>query len=116
MLGVGAVDEARGLLAENLLLEVTMHEGVGDVHLAYGPCTGDRELKYGADRPRLDYRGEGVGEVDAGTLTKATNHPPRLVTVESTVRMELALEDPLPGDDVGVVGAGNKCPCLVPLQ
>jgi hypothetical protein len=38
------------------------------------------------------------------------------VTVESTVRMELVLEDPLPGDDVGVRGSGNKRPCLVPLQ
>ena len=116
MVGVGAVEETRGLLAEDLLLEMAVKKGVGDVHLVHGPRTGDRELKDGADRPGLDNRGEDVGEVDAGTLAKATNHPPRLVTVESTVRMELVLEDPLPGDDVGVRGSGNKRPCLVPPQ
>ena len=116
MIRVGGVDEAGGLLAKHLLLKVAMEEGVGDIHLVDRPAARHSELEHGANRPGLDNRGECVGEVDAGTLAKATYDPTRLVALESAVRMELVLEDPLPGDDVGVTGSRNKLPRLVALQ
>ena len=116
MIRVGAVDEPRRLLAEHLLLEMTVEKGVRDVHLVHRPPARHRELEDGANRPWFDNRGEGVGEVDAGALTKAANHPAGLMTVKCAVRMELVLEDPLAGDDIGVARARNKLPRLVALQ
>ena len=81
MVGVGAVDETGGLLAEDLLLEMAVQEGVGDVHLVHRPRARHRELEDGANRPGFNNRGEGVGEVDTGALTKAANHPAGLMMV-----------------------------------
>ena len=116
MIRVGGVDEARGLLAEHLLLEMAMEEGIGHVHLMHRPSSRHRKLEDGANRPGFNNRGECVGEVNAGALSKATNHPAGLVTVKRAVGMKLVLEDPLPGDDVGMGRAGHKGPCLVTLE
>ena len=56
MVGVGAVDESRRLLTEDLLLEVAVEEGVGHVHLVHRPGARDRKLKNGTDRPGIDNR------------------------------------------------------------
>ena len=116
MIRMSGIDEAGGLLAEHLLLKVTMEEGVGDVHLVNRPAARHSELKNGADGPGLDNWGEGLGEVDAGALAKTTNNPARLVPIESSIRMKLVLEDPLPGDDVGMARSRDELPCLVALQ
>ena len=116
MVRMSGVDEACRLLAEHLFLKMTMEEGVGDVHLVNGPAARHSELKHGADGPGFDNRGEGVGEVDAGTLMETTNDPACLVTVEGAIRMKLVLEDPLAGNDVGMAGSRNKLPRLVALQ
>ena len=73
MVGKRRVNKPGGLLAEELLLEVTMKEGVGDVHLVHRPRTGDRKVENRAYRAGLDDRSEGVGEVDASTPSEATN-------------------------------------------
>jgi hypothetical protein len=109
------VDEAGGLLAEHLLLKMTMEKGVGDVHLVNRPAARHGELEHGADGPGLDNRGEGLSEINAGSLTKATNDPSRLMPIKSSIWIELVLEDPLPGDDVGMAWSRNKLPCLVAL-
>ena len=76
----------------------------------------DRELEGSADRASFDNRREGVGEVDAGTLPKAMNHPPCFVPLKSAVETQLMLEDPLPTDHIGVPWSWDELPCLVPLQ
>ena len=78
MVGKRRVNKPGGLLAEDLLLEVSMKEGVGDVHLVHQPSTGDRKVENRAYRVGLDDRSKGVGEVDASTLSEATNDPMRL--------------------------------------
>ena len=75
MVGKCRINRPGVLLAEDLLLEVTMEEGVGDVHLVHRPSTGDRKVENRAYRAGLDDRSEGVGEVDASTLSEATNDP-----------------------------------------
>jgi hypothetical protein len=52
-------------------------------------------------------------EVDAFTLPKTADHPMRLVTIKITIRMKLVLEDPLPGDDIGMSRTRNKLPHVV---
>ena len=95
MIRLGGVDEACGLLTEHLFLKMTMEEGVGDIHLVNGPAARHGKLEHGADGAGLDYRGERLGEVDTGTLTKAANDPSRLVPIEGSIRMELVLTSAL---------------------
>lgn len=110
------INKSRRLLTENLLLKVTMEEGVRDIHLVYRPGTRDRKLEDGEDRARLEDRSESVSEVDASTLAEAVNNPTHLVANEGTIRTELVLEDPLPGNHISVLGSGNKLPSPIPLQ
>ena len=64
------VNKPGGLLAEDLLLEVTMKEGVGDVHLVHRPSMGDRKVENRANHVGLNDRSEGVGEVNASSCRK----------------------------------------------
>ena len=116
MVGKCRINEPGGLLAEDLLLEVTMEEGVGDIHLVHRPSTGDRKVENRAYRAGLDDRSKGVGEVDASTLSEATNDPACFVEIKGTIRTELVFKDPLPGNHVDVPGTGNKLPCPVAQQ
>src|SRR3989337_901681 len=110
------VDETGGLLTVNLLLEVAMKEGVGDIHLMNRPATGDRELKDGADRARFDNRCKRLSEVNASMLPKPTDHPASLVALKCTIRAGLMAKDPLAADDIGARRARNQCPGTVPLK
>ena len=79
---VGGVDEADGLLAVDLLGEMTVEEGVGDVHLVHRPGARSSKVQDGTDRARFDNRSKRIREVDAASLTKTSNHPARLVALE----------------------------------
>src|SRR4051812_2142319 len=113
MLRMSVVDESRRLLTIHLLLEMTMEECVGDVHLVHRPCARDCELKDSANRPGLDNRGECIREINASTLSEASDHPTSFIAVECAVGVKLVLKHPLPGNDVGVPGTGNKLPSRV---
>ncbi|XP_020180893.1 uncharacterized protein [Aegilops tauschii subsp. strangulata] len=110
VVGKRRFNKTGGLLAEDLLLEVTMEEGVGDVHLVHWPSTGDRKVENRVYRAGLDDRSEGVYEVDASTLSEARNDPARFVAIKGTIRTEFVFKDPLPGNHVGMPGTGNKLP------
>jgi hypothetical protein len=107
MIRVIRVDEPGGLLTEHLLLEVTMEKSIGDIHLMYWPAARDHKLENRKNGAGFDNRSKGVMEVDTLTLSEAADHPTRLVTIKSTIRMKLVLEDPLPGDDIGMSGTRN---------
>jgi hypothetical protein len=47
MLGI---DEPSGLLTVHLFGEMSMEEGVGDVHLVHWPSSGSREVQNSPDR------------------------------------------------------------------
>ena len=116
MVGKRRVNKPGGLLVEDLLLKVTMEEGVRDICLVHRPSTGDRKVENRAYRARLDDWSKGVGEVDASTLSEAMNDPARFVAIKGTIRTELVFKDPLPGNHVSVPGTGNKLPRRVTQQ
>jgi hypothetical protein len=60
------------------------------------------------DRGRLDHQAEDLIIVDAGSLGEAVKNPLSLVPVQGAVRIELVLENPLAGDDVGANGMRDK--------
>jgi hypothetical protein len=95
---------------------MSIEEGVGDVHLVHWPSSGGHEVQNSPDRARFDNRSERIREVDAGALTKASDHPARLVALECTIGAQLVLEYLLASDDVGARRARNELPSLVSLQ
>jgi hypothetical protein len=72
------------------------------------PGAGDGQGEDGADRGRLDHRAEGLIIVDVGSLGEAVKNPASLVPFQGTIGIELVLENPLVGDDVGANGARDK--------
>lgn len=107
------VDKARRLSAIDCLLKRAMEKCVLDVQLMNRPVAGDRKAENSVDGSRLDDGAESFVEVDAGTLGKAAKHPAGLVPVEGAVGLELVLEEPLAGDDVGATWTRNKIPGAV---
>jgi hypothetical protein len=65
------------------------------------------------DGGRLDYRAEGLIVVDAGPLGEAVKNPASLVPFQGAVGVELVLEDPFAGDDVGANRTRDKLPSIV---
>jgi hypothetical protein len=113
MLGV---DEPGGLLTVHLFGEMSMEEGVADVHLVHWPSSGSHEVQNSPNRARFDNRSKRIREVDVGALTEASDHPARLLALDCTIGAQLVLEHPLASDDVGARRAWNELPSLVPLQ
>jgi hypothetical protein len=107
MIRVIRIDEPSGLLKEHLFLEMTMEKSIGDIHLVHWPAARDRKLENRKNVAGFDNRSKGDMEVDTFMLSKTADHPARLVTIKSAIRMKLVLEDPLPGDDIGMMGTRN---------
>jgi hypothetical protein len=91
IVGVG---ETSRLLTEYLLVEMAMQESIRHIELVDWPGARNSKLENSANRARFDNRGEGVGEVHAGTLAEAAHHPTRLVALERTIRASLVAEHP----------------------
>ena len=106
MVGKRRVNKPGGLLAEDL--EVTMEEGVGYVHLVHRPSTGDRKVENRAYRAGFDDWSEGVGEVDASTLSEATNDPSRFIAIKGTIRRSLCLKTHFPVITLTCRGRGTS--------
>jgi hypothetical protein len=51
--------------------------------------------------------------IDAGTLHEPSKNPAGLVPLECPVGLELVLEYPLIGDNIGIVGAQNQVPSVI---
>jgi hypothetical protein len=83
------------------------------IELMNGPGAGDGQGEHRADGDRLDHRAEGLIVVDAGPLGKAMKNPASLVPFQGAVRVELVLEDPFVGDDVGANRMRDKLPSIV---
>jgi hypothetical protein len=64
------------------------------------PGTEDDQGKHRVDGGQLDHRAEGLIIVDAGPLGEAVKDPMSLITCSSH-QVELVLDDPFVGDDVG---------------
>ena len=94
MVGEASVDEARRLLAVDLLVKIAMEKGILDVELVDGPRPRDGDAEDDADRGRLDDGAKRLVEIDPGLLREPADHPPSLVAGEATISVELVLEDP----------------------
>jgi hypothetical protein len=77
------------------------------------PGAGDDQGEHGADRGRLDHRAEGLIVVDTGSLGEAVKNPTSVVPFQGAVGIELVLQNPLAGDDVGakIPGVVVRCCC-----
>jgi hypothetical protein len=104
---VSRIDEPGGLLIEHLLLKMTMEKSIRDIHLVHWPAARDRKLENSKNGAGFDNRSKSVMEVNTFMLPKTADHPARLVTIKSAIRMKLMLEDPLPDDDIGMSGTQN---------
>ena len=84
-----------------------MHSGRQAGSLASG------EGQDGANGSWLHHRTEHVGEVDTGTLGKATNDPACFIALEGPVGAVLVPEDPFASNGMSVRWFGNKAPGFV---
>jgi hypothetical protein len=72
------IDKASRLLTIDVVGEVAMKKGIGDVQLVRRPPVRSDESQNGADRRRLDNGGERLAKVDVGALIEAAHNPSRL--------------------------------------
>jgi hypothetical protein len=79
------------------------------IELVNRPGVRDNQGKHGADCGRVDHQVEGLIIVDTGSLGEATKNPASLVPVQGAVGIELLLENPLAGDEVGANRMRGKC-------
>jgi hypothetical protein len=84
-IGMLGIDKPSGLLTVHLFGEMSMLEGIRDVHLVNRPSSVSGEVQNSPDRARFDNRSKHIREVDAGTLTEASDHPACLVVLECTI-------------------------------
>jgi hypothetical protein len=78
MIRVIRIDKPGGLLAEHLLLEMTMEKSIRDIYPVHRPAARERELKYCKDGAEFDNGCKGVMEVNTFALSETTDHPARL--------------------------------------
>jgi hypothetical protein len=84
------------------------------------PGARDGQGEHGADYGHLDHRAKGLIIVDAGSLDlllgEAVKNPASLVPFQGAIGIELVLENPVAGDDVGANGVRDKIPGVVGNQ
>jgi hypothetical protein len=105
---VSRVGKARGLAAEDCLIESAMEEGIFHVELLNGPVTGDSSGEHRVNSGQLYNQAEGLVVVDSGVLSETPEDPTGLVAIKGPVNTELVCEDPLAGDNVGALRLGNQ--------
>jgi hypothetical protein len=90
-----------------------VQERVLYIELMNGPGAGDGQGEHRADGGRLDHRAGGLIVVDAVPLDEAVKNPASLVPFQGAVGVELVLEDPFAGDDVGDNRMRDKLPSIL---
>jgi hypothetical protein len=112
---VSRVGEARGLAAEDRLGESAVKEGIFYVELLNGPGTGDSRGEHHVNSDQFYNRAEGLVIVDSGALSETLKDPTGLLAIKGPVSTELVCEDPLAGDNVGVLrsGTSSQVPLLI---
>jgi hypothetical protein len=100
-LRVRGVNEVGELRAVDGIRECAMEEGILNVELVHGPTPKDSQSQHSPDGGRLDDGVEGLIVVHPGALSEAPEDPTSLISIKRVIRLELVLEDPLVGDDIG---------------
>jgi hypothetical protein len=112
---VSRVGEARGLAAEDRLGESAVKEDIFYVELLNGPGTEDSRGEHHVNSGQFYNRAEGLVIVDSGALSETLKDPTGLLAIKGPVSTELVCEDPLAGDNVGVLrsGTSSQVPLLI---
>jgi hypothetical protein len=110
---VHGVNEVGGLRAVDDLGECAMEEDVLNVELVHGPIPGDSQSQHSPNSGRLDDGAEGLIIFHPGALSEAPEDPISLVPIHRAIYLELVLEDPLTGDDIGPSRPRNQVSCVV---
>jgi hypothetical protein len=113
---VSGVDKPDGLGAVDRLCQGAMEEGVCHVELVNRPVHGQGQSQNSPDGGRLDHRTEGLVVVDPRALGEAPEHITGLVPLQRSVSVQFQLEDPFPGDHVGVRRRRHQVPGVVSLK
>jgi hypothetical protein len=80
------------------------------------PGAGDVQGEHGAGRGRLDHRVECLIIVDVGSLGEAAKDLASLIPFQRAVGVELVLDNPFVGDDVGANGGGTRSQVLLAIK
>jgi hypothetical protein len=90
-----------------------MEEGILDVELVHRPTPRDGQGQHSLDGVRLDDEAEGLIVVHLGALCEPPEDLESLIPVKRAIHLELVLEDPLVGDDIGTRRPRNQVPHVV---
>jgi hypothetical protein len=85
-----------------------VEEDILHVKLLNGPVTGDSSSKHRTNGGRFYNRVECLIVVDSRALSETPKDPADLVAIKGPASAEVVHEDPLAGDNVGVLRPGNK--------
>jgi hypothetical protein len=96
--------------------EGAVQECIFHIKLVYRPGAGDNQREHGVERGWLDYRAENLIVVDIRSLGEAAKDLASLVPFQRAIRVELVLENPCVGDDVGANRTRDKIPDVVSNQ
>ena len=113
MVRMSWIHKAGWLLAVNRLVKGAVEESILDVKLMNRPGAGSGDGENSTDGRRLDHWTEGLVIVDAVLLGEAANYPARFIASQSAVGVELVLEDPFAGDNIGAWRARDEAPGVV---
>jgi hypothetical protein len=91
-------------------------EDIFHVELLNGSVTGDNSGEHRVNSSRFYNRAESFVIVDSEALSETPNDPTGLVAIKGPVSTELVREDPLTGDNVGVLRLENQLPCPIANQ
>jgi hypothetical protein len=85
-----------------------MQEHILHIDLVNRAGAGDGQGEHGADRGQLDHRVEDLIVVDVESLGEVAKNLVSLVPVQGAVGIELVIENPLAGDDIGTNRTRDK--------
>lgn len=110
----------------NCLRERLVKEGIFHIQPVNGPSTGESQRQDSVDGGRLDDGAESLTESmpvarafgkiaknPTRLVAQTAKHPTRLVAINCAIRLELVLEYPLAGDDVGMWWSRDQIPRFV---
>jgi hypothetical protein len=91
-------------------------EGVLDIELVHEPTLGESQSQHSPDGSKPGDKAKGFIVVHLEALSEPPEDTTSLVPVKRVIHLELMLEDPLAGGDIGPRRPRNQIPCAVRQQ
>jgi hypothetical protein len=102
------INKSSRLVVVDGLREGAMQEHIFHIKLMNGLGVGNGQGEHHAYHGWLDHQAEGLIVVNTESLGQTTKDPASLVPFQRAVEVELLLEDPFAGDDIGANGSKDK--------